>query len=123
MVEALNRVGTQVILMSSVPDYSTSPFGKTSLLAVLRDRVRPTNAHQSLGAARADTAELLATERRVAATTEHLIVVDPIPLLCTTDCSQWVDGELVYLDTDHVTYAGAMRLADGLLPILQGLRR
>ena len=123
VVEALNRVGTQVILMSSVPDYSTSPFGKTSLLAVLRDRVRPTNAHQSLGAARADTAELLATERRVAATTEHLIVVDPIPLLCTTDCSQWVDGELVYLDTDHVTYAGAMRLADGLLPILQGLRR
>ncbi|MEI7991937.1 MAG: acyltransferase family protein [Actinomycetota bacterium] len=123
VVEALNRVGTQVILMSSEPDYPTSPFNRTSLLAVLRGRVRPTNAHLSLETARLRSAELLVTERRVAATTEHLIVVDPIPLLCTTDCSQWVDGELVYLDTDHVTYAGAMRLADGLLPILQGLRR
>ena len=123
VVDALNRVGTKVILLSSEPDFPTSPFDRTSLLAVLRGRVRPTDAHLSLETARLRSAELLVTERRVAATTEHLIVVDPIPLLCTTGCSQWVDGELVYLDTDHVTYAGAMRLADGMLPILQGLRR
>jgi hypothetical protein len=122
VVDALNRVGTRVILVSSEPDYPTSPFSRTSLLAVLRGRVRPTNAHLSLETARARTAELLATEHRVAASSEHLIVVDPIPLLCTAECSQWVDGTLLYVDTDHLTYDGAMRLADGLLPILQGLR-
>jgi len=121
VVDALNREGTKVILLSSEPDFSTGPFDRTSLLALLRDRVRPTNARMGLEAVRARAAELLATERRVAATTEHLVVVDPVPLLCTSECSQWVDGKLLYLDTDHVTYEGAMRLADGVLPVLQSL--
>ena len=121
VVDALNRVGTKVILLSSEPDFSTGPFDRTSLLALLRDRVRPMNATMSLEAVRSRAAELLATERRVAATAEYLVVVDPAPLLCTTECSQWLDGKLLYLDTDHVTYDGAMRLADGVLPVLQSL--
>lgn len=123
VVDALNGVGTEVILVSSEPDHPTSPYAKTSLLAVLRDRVRPTNSRLSINRARERTAELLAVERRVAATSKHLIVVDPIPLLCTTECAQWQDGKLLYVDTDHLTYDGVLRLTDALLPILQALRR
>lgn len=122
VVETLNKLGTTVIVISSEPDYVHGPFDDTSLLDQLRNSVRPGNFRQSLEAARERTAGVLAIERRIAKAAERMIVIDPIPLLCGADCSQWVDGELLYLDNDHLTYAGAKRLAEALLPVLQGLR-
>ena len=115
------RPSSPVIVMSSVPDYPGGPFDDTSLLDELVGSVRPTVRHQNLEAARQRAGGVLAVERRLASSAERMLVVDPLPLLCGTDCAQAMDGKLLYLDTDHLTYDGAMRLADGLLPILKAL--
>jgi len=107
--------GIPVIIVSSVPDFTTrveNTFGFPTLINALRGEVLDL-VGESVPRAVAESrnAALLAIEREVAAAT-GATVVDPLPLLCTaTQCGQVRDGELQYRDADHLTYAGASRVA------------
>jgi peptidoglycan/LPS O-acetylase OafA/YrhL len=121
VVERLTRAGRRVVIVGPVPDFPTDLTSGISavqaLLGIDADEVlaRPIPA----SAARQRSEPFLAAALAVAARHPNATVVDPIPVLCPTECRQIVDGVPLYRDHDHLSLAGALLLARAVLEVIQ----
>ena len=114
-VDQLTRAGIEVIVISSVPDFWTTPFDHVSTFDVLTSRDTPHNERRTITEIRQRTGGILAVEQSIAANNPNVHIIDPVPVLCTTVCQQVDNGTVLYRDHDHVSQAGATRLAQAVL--------
>lgn len=106
-IQWLDDLGSDVVIVSSVPDFPSVPT--PTLLELLLNTgipepiARETVEERTRGPAAVEEAVANITGSRV---------VDPVPALCSRmECSQLApDGTLLFFDASHVTPAGARRL-------------
>ncbi len=120
-VERLTDAGITIILISSVPDFWTTPFDHVSAFDVLTGRDTPTNEQRTIEEIRQRTGGILDIESRIATTNPAFRVIDPVPVLCSTVCQQVENSTVVYRDHSHVAHAGAIRLAEAVLAEIRSI--
>jgi peptidoglycan/LPS O-acetylase OafA/YrhL len=121
-VETLTRAGVPVTVVSSVPDFDRPAFAEVTVWRVLRGDLAPDNAVIAASTAAARNAGIITVERSLDRSNPLVEVVDPLPVLCTTICSQ-IDGDdssVLYRDEDHLTPIGAGRLAVAVAEAVSG---
>ena len=120
-VDQLTAAGSMVILISSVPDFWTTPFDHVSSFDVLTKNDSPHNEQRAIDDVRRRTGGILAIEQQIASSNPKLRVIDPIPVLCGETCQQVENGVVIYRDHSHVAHAGAVRLAEAVLAEIRTL--
>jgi peptidoglycan/LPS O-acetylase OafA/YrhL len=117
VVRELTAANIPVVIVSTVPDYSTSPFSDVTVADTLFGTIRPKGSEQTIEQARRRADSVLEVERGVAELPGlQLTVIDPLPPLCEAVCAQIAgDGTVLYRDQDHLTYRGALRLTPAVL--------
>ncbi len=120
-VDQLTGAGIEVIIVSSVPDFWTTPFDHVSTFDVLVGRDAPHNEQRPITEIRQRNGGILAVEQAIAAENPNLHIIDPVPILCSTVCQQVDNGTVLYRDTDHVSQAGATRLAQAVLTQIRAI--
>lgn len=104
VVEALEPLGTTVVLVTDVPAFPDSQITSATLL-----RPRPAPQVRTTRAIRDDTRLLTEAWHDLAAST-GMVILDPTPTICPgTTCSEFQGGWL-YRDGAHLTPAGVARL-------------
>ncbi|HMT62573.1 MAG TPA: acyltransferase family protein [Microthrixaceae bacterium] len=118
VVEALEAVGSTVLLIEDIPDYVDSTVEFANLV-----NPSPTPETRNRAEVERSVAPLHAAIEELAGRTA-MLRLDPVPLVCGEQtCSQW-DGEWLYRDKDHLTPGGAARLRPALAAAVQeGLAR
>ena len=89
-------------------------LGTANTLVYVRGRGVVLN-EPSVVAINSNTGGILAVEQSIAANNPNVHIIDPVPVLCTTVCQQVDNGTVLYRDHDHVSQAGATRLAQAVL--------
>jgi len=72
------------------------------------------------------TETIRSIQQSLATQSQSVRVFDPFPSLCSAErafCSSVQDTQMLYSDGSHLTNAGALRLRDGFLALLRGLRQ
>ncbi|MBS0563973.1 MAG: acyltransferase [Proteobacteria bacterium] len=115
-IEAIVATGRRVVIIQGTPNFSFSP--PESLVAL-----------QMIGApapVAPDATEIRERNSRtnqvIEAATQlgHVVVLDPLPILCDPRCITELGGRPLYSDSDHLSYAGSDYLAPRLLGPLLG---
>lgn len=109
------KSGKKIVFIIDNPELGFDPLScvkvrPVQLFAKLRD---PCAVPRSQVDARNE--EYLSTVKQVAAEFPELIVVDPKRVLCDAEyCSAMKDGELLYMDGDHLNRAGTQLVAQDM---------
>jgi hypothetical protein len=124
VVKALTQAGIGVVILQNIPE----PDRLQSNPSILR-RLLPSDDPTSFDpvntlAQRAGAAE---AEEKVVAGNQGVILYDPFPVLCppvnahTDTCPLMENGKSIYLDTWHLTRAGALLLTPSLAEAINGV--
>lgn len=128
-VARLVEAGKRVLIVSSVPDFANPLIQSVdypTLWEVYADKfndVVPDEVEQiPLAISQSRNAPTLDIELAIAAQYSTVSVLDLSPQICADGiCSPWKDGQLLYWDSDHLSFANAERLALYVLDAIEAL--